>query len=179
MSNNNLALPSDDRKSDSRPFNVQAVQQLLRDELSMASRLPYVLLLLLSTAMVVVVGSLWLTEPGLPPRTQIAFGALCAIGAGWITFCVWVLTQRRVLYARQQVISARLGMIFCALFAVGSAVVGLAQSAMLGGLLAGGCGLVLFGFAYGMHLRAVRHHNTLLQLRNSLQALDSKTRLAA
>ncbi len=160
-------------------FDIQAAQQLLRSELSMSSRLPYVLLLLLATAMVIVIGSLWLTEPSLPMRTQGAFGVLCGIGVGWMVFCVWVLTQRRVLYARQQVISARLGMAFSALFAVGSAVIGLTQGAALGGLLAAGCGLVLFACAYGLHHRAERQHQALLQLRRSLEGHDTAVSMAA
>jgi hypothetical protein len=29
------------------------------------------------------IGLLWATEPGLPPRTRIAFAVLVAIGVGW------------------------------------------------------------------------------------------------
>ncbi|MEM7585135.1 MAG: hypothetical protein AAF560_17225 [Acidobacteriota bacterium] len=159
--------------------DVQAVQRLLRDELSLSARLPYVFLMQFAAGMVIVVGSLWWTEEGLPLRTQVAFAAMCAVGLGWVAFCIWVLTRRRVLYARQQIVSSRLAMAFCAVFTVSSAVVGWQIDALPGGLLAAGCGGVMFAAAYALYRRAERQHQNLLRLRRSLEEPETAATLAA
>ena len=64
------------------------LRRLMDAELSQASRLGYVALLLGSLTMTVVVSSLWLTEPVLPTRTRIAFALMIVIGLSWTAFAV-------------------------------------------------------------------------------------------
>jgi hypothetical protein len=56
--------------------------------------------------MSVVVGLLWVTEPGLPPRTEVAFGAFVVIGLAWAAYGAWALTRRTPLFAPDQVIAS-------------------------------------------------------------------------
>ena len=78
MTSTNPSLPS-----------TADVRRLLDAELSQASRLGYVALVLASLTMTVVVSSLWLTEPGLPTRTRVAFALMIIIGLSWTAFAVW------------------------------------------------------------------------------------------
>ena len=50
----------------------QLVRRIAKSELSMTSRLGYVALLLVASAMTVIVVALWITEPGLPGRAKSA-----------------------------------------------------------------------------------------------------------
>ena len=62
------------------PPSTVDLRRLLDRELSQASRLGYVALLLASLTMTVIVSSLWLTEPVLATRTQVAFALMISIG---------------------------------------------------------------------------------------------------
>ena len=53
-----------------------------------------------------VIGVLWITEPALPPRTQVAFGGLVLIGLAWAGYGSWALTRRTPLFALDRVIAA-------------------------------------------------------------------------
>ena len=64
--------------------SLEDVRKLAGGELSLKSRLGYVMLLLVSIGMTTVIISLWLTEPALPMRTQWAFGVISLIGASWV-----------------------------------------------------------------------------------------------
>lgn len=97
--------------------STAAVRQLADAELSVPSRLGHVALLLAALGMTVVVVSLWMTEPALPVRTHVAFGVMTAIGLSWSAFATWVLTSRRVLFARQRIIAGRMAVTFAAVFA--------------------------------------------------------------
>lgn len=98
---------------------VVELQRLSRRELSRGARVGHVVLALIASAMTIIVFSLWLTEPALPLRTQIAFGALTGIGIGWAAFSVWVLRSRRVMLARQRQVAGRLAVAFSSVFAAG------------------------------------------------------------
>jgi hypothetical protein len=100
--------------------SMAAVQKLARGEMSMKARLGYVALLLASSAMTVVVVSLWLTEAYLPTRTHLAFGAMSLIGISWAALSTWALTTRRILLARDGVIAGRMSVAFTALFLSGA-----------------------------------------------------------
>lgn len=99
------------------------MQRALATELSLAARIGHTLLLLASLGVGAVTAALLLTEPGLPARTRAAFGVMTLIGLSWAAFAAWVLTRRRVLFARHRVIAGRLAVGFCALFTLGAAVV--------------------------------------------------------
>ena len=78
----------------------------------MPSRLGYVALLLAALTMTGVVGTLWATEPSLPLRVHVAFGVMVAIGSSWVVFALWVLTHRRILLARHQIVAGRMAVTF-------------------------------------------------------------------
>lgn len=98
---------------------VAELQRLSRTELSRGARVGHVVLALFASAMSIIVASLWVTEPALPPRTQIAFAALIGIGLGWTTFSLWVLRTRRVMLARHRQVAGRLAVAFSSVFALG------------------------------------------------------------
>ena len=101
--------------------SLEHIRHLAGAELSLKARLAHVALLLASLAMAAVIASLWLTEPLLPMRTQIAFGVMALIGLGWSAFAIWVLRARRPLYARDSVIAGRMAVTFTSVF-VGAAI---------------------------------------------------------
>jgi hypothetical protein len=100
--------------------SMAMVRKLAQGELSVKARLAYVALLLVSSAMTVVIVSLWLTEVHLPLRAQLAFGAMSMIGISWVALATWALTTRRILLARDRVIAGRMSVAFTALFLAGA-----------------------------------------------------------
>jgi hypothetical protein len=119
-------------------------------ELSLGSRLAYVALLLVALLMSAGIGALWLTEPGLPMRTQAAFGVMVLIGLAWSAFALWVLGSRRVLLAKHAVVAAWMAVTFTTLFLQGTLALGVTSgsraayaAAALGGAMLIGALLVL------------------------------------
>jgi len=104
--------------------SAASAQRLADAELTLPSRLGHVTLLLAALMMTIVVASLWVTEPALPPRTRIAFAGMIVVGLAWITFALWVLTRRRVLLARHRVVAGRMAVIFTSVFVAGALAVG-------------------------------------------------------
>ncbi|MFC4534335.1 hypothetical protein [Sphaerisporangium dianthi] len=78
--------------------------------LSLRRRVGYVTLACAGLAGSVLVGSLWATEPGLPPRTKVAFAVLMAIGLCWAAFGAWAVTRRLPLFARDRVVAGWIGL---------------------------------------------------------------------
>ena len=151
---------------------AREIQEMAADRMSMGSRLRYVALLLVAAAGAVVAGSLWLTEPALPARTQVAFALLLAINLSWVGFATWVLTRRRVLLARHAVVSARMAVGFSALFAVGAWAIG-HWSGGPSMYAASACGLVMLAVAIALLVRADRRFAQLVERRREIErALD-------
>ena len=146
-----------------------AAHHLVDAELSAASRFGYVTLLLVSLAMSVVTGALWLTEPALPARASIALAVLTAIGASWAAFAIWVLTRRRVLFARHSIVAGRMAVTFTSIFAAGAIAVGL-TSGGTAPFAAAGCGLVMLAAAVAVLRRAHRAYDRLAARRQELEA---------
>jgi len=119
--------------------SMTMIRNLARGELSTKARLGYVALLLAATGMSVVIVSLWLTEPVLSLRTQLAFGAMSAIGVSWIALSLWALSTRRVLFARDRVIAGRMAVTFTSIFLTGA----------LAAVFAGGGGAAFGALATG------------------------------
>lgn len=153
---NNPAISADD------------IRQMLRAELSFKTRAAYLVGLLGTVSFAAALLSLWLTEPGLPLRTHIAFAILVTINLTWAGFCGWALTRRKVLYARQGVIAGRMAVLWCTVFVVGALVVGSTSGHVSGGLVAAASGLVFLGCAVLLLRRAAARHQQLLQLKLSL-----------
>jgi hypothetical protein len=146
-----------------------AVQRIADAELSPRSRIAHGALLLAAAAMTTVIVSLGLTEPNPPLRTSIAFAVLATIGAGWAGYAIWVLTQRRVLFARQRVVAGWLAVTFTSVFTVGAFSIGIAAD-MPAGMMSGVLGLVLVT-ASGLLLARARQR--LAELTARLQQLEA------
>ena len=144
------------------------LRRLLDAELSRPSRLGYAALLLASTAMTIAIASLWLTEPMLVRRAQLAFAVMTAIGLSWMVFAGWVLTSRRVLYGRDSLVAARMAVTFTTVFAAGALAVGYTTGAAAG-YAAAAMGVVLIAFAVSMLVRAQREVARLAGRREALE----------
>ncbi|MDQ3069860.1 MAG: hypothetical protein M3R55_09050 [Acidobacteriota bacterium] len=101
-------------------ISVEEMQHRLHQEVSLPSRLAHTALLVAAAGMSGVAGSLLLTEAALPTRTRAAFAVIVLIGAAWAAFAVWVLARRKTLFGRQQIIAARMAVVFTAVFLAGS-----------------------------------------------------------
>ena len=159
-------IPSD---LDIPTIDVGAIRSLLAAELSLKARLAHVGLLLIALAVAGGVGSLLLTEPDLPMRTRLAFAGITLIGLAWAGFATWVLTRRKILYARQQIVAGRMAVAFCAVFVIGALAAGVSLGNPRAAAGAAGFGLLLLGLAVGVLVRARRHHAALLHLRDVLK----------
>lgn len=140
----------------------EEVVKQLEQPLSLRRRVGYVLVALAGLVGSGVVGLLWATEPGLPPRTKVAFAVLVAIGVGWATFGTWAVTRRAPLFARDRVVAAWLGMVAWLLFTVGVLVITTLRHRVEPELLL--MVLVLGGVAL-VGLRAARRDRAALLLR--------------
>ena len=154
--------------TDSSSLSTAHLHRLLDTELSRPSRLGHVALLLVSMAMTVVVMSLWLTEPALPARTRVAFGAMTVIGLSWMVFAGWVLTTRRVLLGRDSVVAGRLAVTFTAVFVAGALLVGYSAGGKAP-FAAAGIGVGLLGVAIALLVRARRRVARLTARRDALE----------
>jgi len=104
-------------------MNPEDMINQISGRLSLRRRVATVVALLGGLAVAAVVGLLWATEPGLPPRTQVAFGAIVVGGLAWAAYGVWVLSRRTPLFALDRVIAAWLALTATGLSAVPVAVV--------------------------------------------------------
>lgn len=150
------------------PRSPDELRALVEDELSLVARVGYVGLLLLSLMMTAGLGSLWVTEPALPFRAHLAFGAMVLIGASWAVFAMWVLTRRRVLLASHHVIAGRMSVVFTSVFLTGC----LIMVAMTGGAasyVVSAVAAVMLGCAVAVLLRARRLHARLSHRRQALE----------
>jgi hypothetical protein len=150
--------------------SLESIRAMAHGQLSVKSRVGYVALLLAATGMSVVIVSLWLTEPVLPARTQLAFALMTAIGLSWVALASWVLSARRPLFARDRVIAGRMAVGFTALFTIGAGV----AAAISGSVAAFGAlatGVVMAGFAVGAWRAARRRFDELAARRSQLEEL--------
>jgi len=149
--------------------SMEKIQAMAGAELSLEARLGYVGLLLVSAALTTVVVSLWLTEPSLPARTQLAFAVMSLIGVSWSVLAAWALRARRPLFARDRVIAGGLAVTFSALF-----VAGCLAAAILSGATpayaAFATGVVMLAVAISMLLKARRRFAALSIRRRELEA---------
>ena len=152
-------------------LDVAAAQRRLLLELSQGSKTGTLLLLLTASMSTVAVSSLWLTENGLPLRTQLAFAFLTSIGLGWSIFFGWVLSRRQLLFAYHRVVAGRMATLASTLFTAGALVlaatnVSLRPAATLASLM--GMGMVVVAMAL---LRAAQaRHRDLLTLREWIES---------
>ncbi|WP_177204345.1 MULTISPECIES: transmembrane transport protein [unclassified Streptomyces] len=146
------------------------LERVLAAEVSLRSRMRHVAVGLAGGAGAALLAVLWATEPRpLPPRTQVAFAGLIAVGLAWAAFAGWVLARRRPLFARDRVIGARLALAVAVLTCVAGTVLaaaraGAAEASAAG--LAGACIVVGAGVALR---RARSRRRALLRLREALR----------
>jgi membrane associated rhomboid family serine protease len=107
----------------SAPPSAAELQRLVMNQLSATARAGHVALLLAALAVVAVTASLALTEVGLAPRAQAAFGAVIVVGVSWVVYAWWALTTRRLLLPTHRVVAARMALTFSAAFSVASVLV--------------------------------------------------------
>ena len=96
-------------------------------ELSRASRLGRVMLVLVSTMMCGVIGLLGVTEPSLPSGARIAFAVIGAIGVFSSVFALRALSNRRAMLAWHGVIAGRMAVAFAAMIVLGTSIIGLVK----------------------------------------------------
>jgi len=151
-----------------RMESLAMVRKLAQGELSVKARLGYVALLLASSAMTAVMVSLWLTEPVLPLRTQLAFGAMTLIGISWVALSIWALSARRALLARDHVIAGRMSVAFTALFLAG-AIAAVLMGGKAAAFGAAAMGAVMFAMALRVLAGARRRYEALSARREALE----------
>jgi hypothetical protein len=152
----------------SEPASRAAVHRLANAELSMPSRLGHVVLLIAAAMMTTVVGSLWITEPALPVRTQVGFTVMVLIGLSWVAFALWVLSRRRPLFARHRIIAGRMAVVFTSLFVIGAVAVAYTRGGRAA-YAAGGVGMVMLAAAVVLLVRAERMFLRLTERREDLE----------
>jgi hypothetical protein len=150
------------------PLSADALRQLVDSELSVAARAGHVGLLLISLIMTIAIVSLWVTEPALPVRTQLAFGVMTVIGLSWAAFAAHVLTGRRTLYVRHRIMAGRMAVTFTSVFVAGALAVGYFAS-MKGAYVAGALGVVMLGVAVALLIGA---HRAVARLEDRRRALE-------
>ncbi len=143
--------------------------RLAETELSFRSRIGYVALLLAALGMTAVVAALWMTEPALPLRTQLAFAVMTLIGLSWSAFALRVLTHRRPLLARHGIVAGRMAVTFSAVFLLGALAVGYATGERAG-YAAAGLGVAMVGAAAAALAHAHRRFGRLTARRRELEA---------
>ncbi|MFG1627872.1 hypothetical protein [Kribbella sp. NPDC049227] len=96
----------------------------LQDTLSLRRRVRSLVQLFGAGAVVVLLGTLWLTEDGLPARTHIGFAAVIIVGLLTIARAAQVLHRRGRLFARDRVIAGWIAVGSTVLLAIGLALAG-------------------------------------------------------
>ncbi|WP_432885946.1 hypothetical protein ACQPYH_02525 [Kribbella sp. CA-245084] len=95
----------------------------LQDALSLRLRVRS-LVQLCGAAVVVLVTALWLTDDGLPQRTQLDFAAVVLVGLVVMVRAAQVLRRRGRLFAKDRVIATCIAFGFAVLLAAGLALAG-------------------------------------------------------
>jgi hypothetical protein len=146
-----------------------SLRSLLQAELALPSRLGYTLLLLAALGATGVFVLLLLTEPALPLRTRVAFGGGALIGLAWASVAAWVLTRRRVLYARHRVVATRLAVVVTAASTLGAWSLTRGGDAAPLGMAAVWTGATLLLLTTVAHVQAMRRVTELEQRRMVLE----------
>jgi len=149
--------------------SIEEMKRVMATELTMPSRLGYTALLLVALSMSGVVAALWLTEPVLPVRAQIAFALMVVIGLSWVAYAAWVLTRRRVLLAGHRIIAARMAVTFCSLFTLGCLTLAFWTSIGRVAYAAAGFGAFMLAIAIGLLVHARMSFARLMERRRTLE----------
>jgi hypothetical protein len=130
--------------------------------LSLRKRVGYLAVGLAGLTGSALISLLWATEPGLPPRTKVAFAVLIAIGACWAAFGAWAVTRHTPLFARDRVVASWLGVGAWLVFTVGALIITIPRHTLGPSLV----GVVLaLGVLATVNLRTARRARTALMRR--------------
>lgn len=158
-----------DRRGPAPGRTPAEVLAALDTERSRRDRSRYVLVLLASLTVTSLVGTLWATEPGLPLRTQLAFGGLVTLGAGWMAVTGYVLSRRRPLYAIDRVLATGMAVIASVLVGAASTAVAALRAGGLTSVTVAAVAATLAGTAIVLHARARAWRRRLLERRRELE----------
>jgi hypothetical protein len=160
-------------------LTVEQVQKMARRELSTATRIGYLLLLMFALLGAGLISTLWLTEPGpLPLRTQVAFGLLIVVNLSWSVLFGWVLTQRKVLFAIHSVIAGWMAVVFCSVFLLLGLAIGMMRMNPTMTAIVGIVGAIQLLVAVIMLKRGKRRRCELLARRHVLVGALAESRRA-
>lgn len=136
----------------------------LEAPLSLRKRVGYVIVALAGLTGSALIGFLWATEPGLPPRTKVAFAVLVTIGLCWATFGGWAVTRRMPLLARDRVTAGWLGVGAWLIFTLGALIITILRHKLEPSLL-----VIVFtlGVLAAANLRAARRTRAALVRRKA------------
>jgi hypothetical protein len=157
-----------ERKS-AEAMSQAALRRLTVTQLAARPRLAYTALLLAGVIASGAVLSLLVSEPSLPLRTRLAFGVLAAMGLAWAGFAAWVLTRRRVLFAWQRVIAARMAVACSSAFAAGVLAAAVWTPMQARALRALWVALPMLALSIFQLVRAHRRHRALVRRREDLE----------
>nr|BFE64667.1 hypothetical protein GCM10020063_091930 [Dactylosporangium thailandense] len=136
----------------------------LEAPLSLRKRVGYVIVALAGLTGSALIGLLWATEPGLPPRTKVAFAVLVTIGLCWATFGGWAVTRRMPLLAQDRVTAGWLGVGAWLVFTLGALIITILRHKLEPSLL----GIVFtLGVLAAANLRAARRTRAALVRRKA------------
>jgi O-antigen/teichoic acid export membrane protein len=156
-------------QADSPTLTADRARALIRRELSTATRVGFTLLLLVTLLAAGLISLLWMTEPNsLPFRTQMAFGMIVVFNLCWAVLCGWVLAQRKVLFAAQQVIAGWMAVVFCAIFLLMASFIAYQRAHLAALMTVTGFGVLQMVAALMLLGRARRHRRKLLYRRDEL-----------
>jgi hypothetical protein len=111
-------------------MNPQDMIGRLSGQMSLGRRLANTAALVGGLCAAFIVGLLWATEPGLPARTEVAFGALIVLGLAWTGYGAWALTRRTPLFALDRVIAAWIAVAATGVLAVATFAVAILRDGM-------------------------------------------------
>jgi hypothetical protein len=132
--------------------------------LSLRKRVGYLTVGLAGLAGSALISLLWVTERGLPPRTEAAFAVLVAVGLCWAAFGGWAVTRRAPLFAQDRVIAGWLGVGAWLVFTAGALIITMLRHTFELSLL----GIVLtLGALAVVNLRAARRARAALLRRRA------------
>ncbi len=136
----------------------------LEAPLSLRKRVGYLILAMAGLTASALIGLLWATEPGLPPRTAVAFAVLVTIGLCWAAFGAWAVTRRTPLFAWDRVIAGWLGVGAWLAFTVGALIITILRHELEPSLV----GIVLtLGVLASVNLQAARRARAALVRRKT------------
>ena len=139
-------------------------------ELSRASRLGQVTLLLAFLVMVGIIGFLGITEPSLPSRARVVFAAIIAIGVFGTVSALWTLSTRGAVLARHRVIGCRVAVAFAAMIVLGASIIGFVKG-IPSAFAVAGFGVILLGGTFALLRQENRKFSALTARRDAIAQL--------